>query len=535
MKRVSIFFIGIILIAFIVRIWNIANNPPALSWDEVSIGYNAYTISTTGRDEHGRWFPLDTFIAYGDYKPPIPIYLTVPFVAVFGLTEVAVRLPVVIISTLTVGLLFFVAKELFITHRSSLRIALFSQALIAVSPWHINLSRAGFESTIGLFFTTLGVYLFLLARRLPRLYVVCLIPFVASVYTFNSSRYVSLFLVPFLMILNWRLIWEKRQLVGLGIVIGVICLLPIASHLQSAEARLRFQEVSIFSDPAIVSTANQRIEMLGNTTFAHLIANRRIGYLLSFAKHFLDHFDPKFLFISGDGNPKFSTQDVGQLYIIEIVTLVVGIVSIYAWSGRIFTLLIGWLIISLVPASVARETPHALRILSTLPVFILVSAFGIVRLWSGDGWKRLVFILIFVGLTLNIGYYLYSYHSHYPVTYSGEWQYGYKQAITYTESVKEQYEHIVLTESIGRAYMYTAFYGAYPLQTILDSDMRYFESVGFYTVEGFDKYRFVKVSPQEFKTNTLYVLSPGVVPEGAQILKQIHLLNGHEILTIFHI
>src|SRR5260221_9154250 len=98
-----IFFLLLIVgLAFTLRFYNVSDNPPALSWDEVSIGYNAYSILKTGKDEHGRFLPLDTFIAYGDYKPPLAIYLTVPFVAVFGLNELSVRLPSVLFGTMTV-------------------------------------------------------------------------------------------------------------------------------------------------------------------------------------------------------------------------------------------------------------------------------------------------------------------------------------------------------------------------------------------------------------------------------------------------
>ena len=49
--------LGIIVIAALLRLWGISTNPPSLSWDEVSIGYNAYTILNYGMDEHGVRFP----------------------------------------------------------------------------------------------------------------------------------------------------------------------------------------------------------------------------------------------------------------------------------------------------------------------------------------------------------------------------------------------------------------------------------------------------------------------------------------------
>jgi 4-amino-4-deoxy-L-arabinose transferase-like glycosyltransferase len=107
----------IVVIAFLLRFIQVSNNPPSLSWDEVSIGYNAYSILKTGMDEHGRFMPLDTFIGYGDYKPPLSIYITIPFFALFGLNELSVRLPSVLFGTGIVALMYFVIQELLIADR----------------------------------------------------------------------------------------------------------------------------------------------------------------------------------------------------------------------------------------------------------------------------------------------------------------------------------------------------------------------------------------------------------------------------------
>ncbi|MEK7118952.1 MAG: glycosyl transferase, partial [Patescibacteria group bacterium] len=75
MKKTYIVLVLIGILAFFLRFYNATQIPPSLSWDEVSIGYNAYSILKTGRDEFGRFLPLDAFVAYGDYKPVLPIYL----------------------------------------------------------------------------------------------------------------------------------------------------------------------------------------------------------------------------------------------------------------------------------------------------------------------------------------------------------------------------------------------------------------------------------------------------------------------------
>src|SRR3989344_7565756 len=173
-RQSGIILFLIVFLGFILRIYQVNQIPPSLSWDEVSIGYNAYSILKTGRDEHGRFLPYDTFIGYGDYKPPLAIYLTVPSVAIFGLNEFAVRFPSVLFGTLTVLMTYFLVKELLknegqktINNKKNDRLLftvycpILSASLLAISPWHINLSRAGFEANIALFFIVLGVYVLL--------------------------------------------------------------------------------------------------------------------------------------------------------------------------------------------------------------------------------------------------------------------------------------------------------------------------------------------------------------------------------------
>ena len=86
------FLIVIFLLAFTLRFWQLGQNPPSLDWDEASLGYNAYSLFKTGADEYGNKWPL-AIRSFGDYKPPLYTYLTIPSVAIFGLNEFAIRFP----------------------------------------------------------------------------------------------------------------------------------------------------------------------------------------------------------------------------------------------------------------------------------------------------------------------------------------------------------------------------------------------------------------------------------------------------------
>lgn len=140
------FLIAIIFIATILRFWDLGSNPPGLFVDEVSNGYNAYSILKTARDEYGNFLPL-TFRAFGDYNPALSVYTLVPSIALFGLNDFAVRFPSAIFGVFTVLLTYFLAYQIL----KDQKIALGASFLLAISPWHLQFSRYDHEANFMLF------------------------------------------------------------------------------------------------------------------------------------------------------------------------------------------------------------------------------------------------------------------------------------------------------------------------------------------------------------------------------------------------
>lgn len=534
-NRISILLFIMLVAAFFFRTYRISVNPPAISWDEASIGYNAYTILTTGRDEHGKFLPLDTFAAFGDYKPPVPVYLTVPFVAVFGLSELAVRLPSALAGVLTVWVLYLLAAELFRGSKHAKLVGLAAALLLTLTPWHIMLSRAGFEANIALLFLVTGILFVLRARSNPFYFYIAWLPFVLGIYTFNSTRYAGpLIAVSLLILIRKHLIPAKKQVL-VGMVIAFITLIPIAPHLVSKQARLRFEEVSIFTDLRTVLTSNARREADAFAPWSGILHNRRVGYAREYFVHFFDNLEPRFLFMTGDGNPKFSLQDTGQLLLVTAPFVLLGWLMVFKDYPAVGWFLLWWLLAAIAPSAVARETPHALRIENGLPVFMIVTAYGLVMGVLGIAARKRTAAIVFLAMMLlgNFAYFWHNLMAHYPKEYSGEWQYGYKNAIEVAMKHESEFDTIVLTESIGRPYIYALFYGRIPLSRFAESKNASFDAAGFYNVYGFDKYRFTKEGTGDFSGRVLYILPPKDVPQNARIIDTIRLLNGTPVLVAF--
>lgn len=545
----KLFLLLIVLLGAFLRFYQLGTNPPSLTWDEASWGYNAYSLGVNGKDEFGRFLPHDYLESFGDFKPPMYAYLDVIPVKLFGLNEFSTRLPSALFGTLTVLLTFFLAQRLFPNSKNKEKYALFSAFFLAISPWHFMLSRAAFEANVATFFLVLGVWGFLAAIQNKKWYlIISAVSFTFSMYTFNTSRIVTPLLVILLLAaFRKRLLLIKREAV-VALIIGLIIFLPTLKFLLSPQAGSRFKEVNIFSDINILKTANQEIANDNNSLFSKFIHNRRFVYTQEYVKHYFDNLSPSFLFIRGDGNPKFSIRDVGQMYIWDIVFFIGGILLLVRKKEGNWWLIPAWLLIGIIPAATARETPHALRIETTLPTFQIFVAYGFVSFlnwikkldlrFKTYDLRRISYVLIltsFLLLFFNFAYFYHNYTSHYPSQFSGEWQYGYKESISYVKSVEDEYDYIQVSNVLGRPYIYYLFYNRTNPNYFRETAVVKRDNFGFVDIESFGKYIF----PQNFNyllssdKKVLYINSSNSVPTAAKILKRFYLLNGKEVLTAY--
>jgi len=529
MKK-NLFLLGLILIlAAILRFWHISQNPPSLYWDEVSLGYNAYSILKTGRDEHGKFLPFTNFAAFGDYKPPGYIYAAVPAVAVFDLNEFSVRFPSALFGVLTVLIAYFVTRKIF----ENEKIALFAAFFLAISPWHIQFSRGAFEANVGLFFSSLGIYLFFKFAKDNKIYLLfSALSFIAAIYAFTGQRLFVPLIVIILLVQFRKEIFSNLKIVVITGVISAILFWPLFRFVTGTiEGKLRFNEVTIFKD---LDPINQSIVYRQGDNFSlwsNLIHNRRLYYLNEYLSGYFDAFSPTFLFTRGDVNPRLSIQGIGELYYFDILLVLAGIYFLFAKKHKYSLFILSWLLVSPLGPATARETPHALRMIYILPTYQILSAVGIYYICKYLNFKKTV-VLIPSIIVLFLFYYLHMYYVHWPINYSDQWQYGYKETV---ETIKEYYvqvDNVIVTKSQGRPYVYFLFFMKYDpnlYQKVSDVER---DEQFFLHVKSFDKFVFIDTEPGPVKQNSLYVLSPNNLPEGATRVKTIYNLEGNPVFDI---
>lgn len=543
--KVKIVLLLTITLAFFLRLYKVTEVPPSLNWDEVSIGYNAYSILKTGKDEWGQFLPIH-FKAYGEYKLPAQIYLSIPGIAIFGLNELGVRITPVVYGTLTVLIMFFLGRALF---KSDL-VGLVSAFLLAISPWHIHLTRASFESSQAVLWVTMGIWFLIKGFEREKWFIFAMFPFAISIFTYNAARIFSpLFLITVLFIYRKKLVKLKRAVL-LSIIVFMALLLPLTPFILSGERSARYKLVSITDDPGLIPRINEnRGKSSLPQPFPRLIHNKVTYITFYFSKNYLSHFTPQFLFISGAPHKQHHVQNMGELYYFQAPFLLIGVLGLFILKQRFKGLLLSWVLLAFIPVSVTGDSiPHGLRTLIAAPFYQLISAFGFlifinwIRRYSTVV-KTVSVMTLFIIVVASVGYYLNQYFNIYPSSYSRDWQYGYKEVVEYIKAHKDEYDLIVFTRHFGEPHIFTLFFSNYePKSYQNDPNLVRFETYDWVRVLRFGKYYFPDLGdkgskPQdileEYKGKKLLLIGKsGDFPTGVRKLKIINFLDGNPAFEI---
>ena len=533
MKK-HLFVLGLILIlAAVLRFWHLSQNPPALYWDEASLGYNAYSILKTGRDEHGKFLPFTNFAAFGDYKPLGYIYFSVPSVAVFGLNEFAIRFPSALAGTLAVLVTYFLTQKLFLKRK----IALLASFFLAISPWNIHFSRVAFESNLAALFSLIGIYLFVKFAKDKGFWIIpSALFFVLAVNTYTGQRLFVPFILIVLLIQFRKQVLRNFKWIVLSAVLSSIISLPLLQFsLRTIEGQLRFNEITIFKDLDPINQSIVYRERDNFSKFADFIHNRRLFYSYEYLQNYFDAFSPAFLFTKGDPNPRLSNQEMGQLYYFDLFFILAGVYFLAAKRYNYSFLILAWVLVSPLGQAATKETPHALRMAYILPTYQILSAVGLNGIFFNLKSKlksRAVLLLTVASIMVLLFYYLHIYYGHWQKSYSGQWQYGYKEAVKITENYYSSVDNIFVTETAGRPYVYFLFYMKYDPNTYQRVSEVERDEQFFLHVKSFDKFVFGDTEPGPVKQNSLYILSPNNLPKGAARIKTIYNLEGNPVFDI---
>ena len=435
--------LAILLIGLGLRLFRLDSRPLGFTWDEAAIGYNAYSLLLTGRDEYGKLLPL-VFKSFGDYKPGLYIYLAVPAVRLFDLTESATRLPSAILGTVAVALVYVLARQLLGT-----KPAVWAASLLAISPWAVHFSRAAWESNVSLTVTLLAVTLFLRRR-----YLLSALFFGLTLWAYQGAKMFT----PLLII---SLLWFSRTPLRLSALIRPAVILlaviaPIIAGVAFQSGRLKVFSVFSYQRPpeAVAEILRQDSTPVKDLSF-YLFHSETLDQLRGIAQRYLNHLSPRFLFIDGDwSNPRQSTPFYGQLHLPEFLTLLVGLYVLLRSNTPGSKILLSWLLLAPLPSALSRDIISAVRSLPMVVPLTIISGLGLSYLTR----RRLVVLAFMTLMGFFLVYFFDLYFIHSPHYTASGWLYPYKPALTLVADSLDKYSRVVISDKLGQPYIFTLFY-----------------------------------------------------------------------------
>lgn len=522
----SLLFITVLLGSFL-RFHKLADIPSGLQQDETSIGYNAYSILQTGRDEYGKKLPL-YFKAFGEYKLPGYIYASVLPIKYFGLNAFGVRFSSAFSGISTILFIFLLTRELFSQHKSRDTISLLSAFLLAINPWHIHFSRGAFEVTLALFFITVGLYTFLLALRQKKFLplFVSTVSFAASLYTYNISRmFIPFFGITLLVIYRQQILKIPRSFLLAIAILTLVLLSPFIRSVGGKGGVSATTGTLIFTSKAVQAPLIETRGMVNVSSpfLAKTVLNQPFSTTWQYVNNIASYLSVEYLFLTGSmhGNHGISTD--GQFYLFMLPLLIIGIILLARKPKQSTFVLFAWIVEIVLIASLTREAPQATRSFNLIVPFVILCSVG--GAWLIESVQKLprlkqgiatTTLMIFIGF--SIAHYLTSYFYRFPLAYAQQWNQADKTLVSYIREHRDQYSHIVFDQRMPFPYTSLLFYLPYSPSTFQANVIREKDDTeGFSRVNSFEKYQFSNVDwgtlSRNHDSQTLVITSYQFLPK----------------------
>ncbi|MBR5261493.1 MAG: glycosyltransferase family 39 protein, partial [Oscillospiraceae bacterium] len=180
----------LLVLGIFLRFYAIGSLPYGLNQDEASSGYEAWALLTSGIDRNGDAFPV-LFTSWGSGQNVLMSYLAIPFVALFGLSEMSIRIPNALFGCISLVVFWLLARK-----TRGERFALTALLLLGVNPWHIMMSRWALESNLLPAFLLMGIYFTVLAKDKQWFLLPASVSYAIGIYAYGTA----FFVLPILLV-----------------------------------------------------------------------------------------------------------------------------------------------------------------------------------------------------------------------------------------------------------------------------------------------------------------------------------------------
>ncbi|OGK55729.1 hypothetical protein A3I50_02630 [Candidatus Roizmanbacteria bacterium RIFCSPLOWO2_02_FULL_37_9] len=477
------------LISVFLHFYRINQIPPCINADEAAFGYNAYSILKTGKDEYGAFLPL-RFKSFEDYKLPLYTYLSVPFVALFGLNDFSTRALNIVIGISFIPLIFFITKELF----NNEKIALLSSFLTSLSPGIYILSRHAHEGVLSAFFILLMLLFLVKYIKTNSIYyfLVANLSLLGSSYSYQNGRVYLFFIILYEVVLLWKKDSGKsvKKYFGYLAFLGIIGIIAIYPDIRYSLNRI--QNLAFFKSSGFQLRLTEYLAEHPN----RLLHNKLVESAQEIFKRYILQLSPEFLAVSGDSNWRFGFSNLGLITPLEYIFFFIGLYYLFKNKEKFRLLLLFIFFISPINNALTWQDASLIRTYIILFPILLIIAYGIFHIYLlSSHWKLqksllLFLFLIFAFFKLNVWD---LYFNHYPkrAMTIRSWQCGYKELVDYVKQNYDKYDKFYITDRHGQPYIFFLYFWpfdptGYQKQAKISAPDEY----GFGQIGKFDKFEF---------------------------------------------
>ena len=516
----SLLFVFVLGISIFLHTYKI--NKLSLNEDEAAQGYNTYSVLQTGYDEYGN-IPL-RFLSFGENKLPLTGMLSAPFIIFFGLNELTVRLPVLLLGILLPFFFYGAALSL----SQSKKVAVVSCLLASTNTWLYTMSRHQHEAVVLVVITLLIVSL--IYRYLTKsaseiapndrssivvktIVKIALLSFM-GLYTYHSGKII----MPFLALVSVVFVWKyHRQKLGIAFELVTVAFLIFAAT-EIIQPNNRLGSLSYFTSPVFTHEIEEGRRLGGSPLYynkvvygAHRAITRTLGYL-----------SPQFLLVNSDPNPRYGSPKVHLLTIFEYALFIIGLIVMWMKKHPTRLFLTLFLLITILPAVAAFPTDSLTRsFVLTVPVLIIASI-GATYIWEISKVqkpvvKNILILFLAIGILIHLfGFYTSAkaYFSEYlesPKTQVA-WQSGTKELADYVWKNYDKFDKFFITRAYGQPYIFLLFSKPFPpkeYQKIAQPGK--YNEYGFWEQDGFDKFMFRRPNIYAETNRSVYIMTPDEV------------------------
>jgi hypothetical protein len=486
------YYIIILIILFIglfLRIYKLNEIPPGLHRDEASVGYNAYLLSQTFVDEHGKFLPL-VFEAFGDWKRPINIYLSALLIPFMGVSVLTVRLPVALLGTLTILLVYLNIYE-FSKNRG---LSLLSAFVLSVSPWHIYMSRNGLGwNTVGVCLFLTALY-FLLKARENRYYSVLSGTFFGfTLFSYASNQFITPLFILFLAL--WFIVTKRNIKYGWSFIVPFSIFFITFLIIYISVISENSVGSSFFSSDFKYNSLEVPYGEHQNIFTARIFHNKYVGWVEQYARNYLQIFSPQFFLYNTADNPSYSLKNSGNIYIFEVIFLCIGLYFYFRKKMPYSEFLLFLLFVTPIPAAFTLNSLSSTRTLFFAPIVSLLIGVGIYEIYYHvkNKHSQIAYLFVFficISYVVSFAKFSDEYLVHFPINRVEHWGVAQKELVDYLSAVTHPYDEILISRPNETFYIYLMFYSFFD-KVSYDQIVRYPKSNdGFVYAKEIGKYKF---------------------------------------------